>query len=90
MFLRTRPEFLRKGRLTELSTTDFDVWAKESFQAAIAVGYQGGAPTGAPKDHNQDCREVAAALVLALDHIAIVRQVADRRMILAGYGLVDF
>lgn len=61
------PPGVAKARLTELSTTDFDGWAKESFQAAIAVGYQGGAP----------------------DHIAIARRAADRRMILAGYRLVD-
>jgi hypothetical protein len=39
--LRTKPEFA-KPKLTELSTSDFEGWAKESFQTAIAVAYQGG------------------------------------------------
>jgi hypothetical protein len=56
-FLRTRQEFA-KPQLTELSTTDFEGWAKESFQAAIAVAYMGGTLKGAPKNHHQDCREV--------------------------------
>ena len=87
-FLRTRQEFA-KPQLTELGTTDFEGWAKESFQAAIAVAYQGGTVKGAPKNHNQDCREVPAAPALSLDYIATARRVADRRMVLAGYRLAD-
>ena len=87
-FLRTRQEFA-KPQLTELSTTDFEGWAKESFQAAIAVAYMGGTLKGAPKNHHQDCREVAATPVLGLDYIAMARRVADRRMVLAGYRLAD-
>jgi S1/P1 nuclease len=87
-FLRTRQEFA-KPALTELATTDFEGWAKESFEAAIAVAYRGGTLTGAPKNLKQDCREVAAAPTLTLDYIATARRVADRRMILAGYRLAD-
>jgi hypothetical protein len=63
--------------------------AKESFQAAIAVAYQGGTLTGAPKNHNQDCRNVTTAPVLSLNYIATARRVADRRIMLAGYRLAD-
>lgn len=87
-FLRTRQQFA-KPQLTELSTTDFEGWAKESFEAAIAVAYQGGTLTAAPKNQNQDCRDVVAAPVLSLDYIATARRVADRRMMLAAYRLTD-
>jgi hypothetical protein len=87
-FLRTRPEFA-KPQLTELSTTDFEGWAKEGFQGAIAVAYQGGTLTGAPKHHNQDCRDVAGAPALTLGYIATARRVADRRVVLTGYRLAD-
>lgn len=67
--------------------TDFDEWAKESFQAAIAVAYAGGTLREAPKNHSREC-EVAAA-VLTLDYIATTRRVADRRIVLGGYRLAD-
>jgi hypothetical protein len=51
---------------------------------------EGGTLRGAPKLHNQDCREVTAAPVLGLDYIATPRRVADRRMVLAAYRLADF
>lgn len=86
-FLRNREEFA-KPQLTELATTDFEGWAKESFEAAIAVTYRG-TLTGAPKNHNKDCRGIAAAPVLGLDYIATARRVADRRMNLAGYRLAE-
>jgi hypothetical protein len=85
-FLRTRPEFA-KPQLTELATTDFEGWAKESFQAAVAVAYQGGTLRGAPKNNKQDCRDVAAAPVLPLDYIATARRVADRRIGAGGIPL---
>jgi hypothetical protein len=43
--------------------------------------------SGAPKNHNQDCRDVAAAPVLTLDYIAMARRVADRRMGTGGVSL---
>jgi hypothetical protein len=86
IFLRTRQDFT-KPQLTELSTTEFESWAKESFQAAIAVAYQGGTLRGAPKNQKQDCREAARAPVLTLDYIATARRVADRRITLAGCAL---
>jgi hypothetical protein len=87
-FLISRPEFA-KPQLPELRTNDFECWAKESFEAAIAVAYQGGTLKGAPKNLNQDCRDVAAAPVLPLDYIATARRVADRLIVLAGYRSAD-
>ena len=67
----------------------FEGWAKESFQTAIAVAYQGGTLKGAPKNRKQDCRDVTAAPVLPSNYIANARRVADRRIGLAGYRLAD-
>jgi hypothetical protein len=87
-FLRTRQEFV-KPQLTELSTNDFEDWAKQSFQAAVAVAYQGGTLKGAPKNQKQNCRDVAAAPVLTLDYIATARRVADGRIVPSGYRLAE-
>jgi hypothetical protein len=86
-FLRNREDFA-KAPLTELATTEFEGWADESFQAAIAVASQGGTLKAAPKLYNQDC-DLAAAAVLPLDYIATARRVADRRITLTGNRLAD-
>jgi hypothetical protein len=86
--LRNRPEFA-KQELTELAITHFEGWTKESFDTPIAVAYVGGTLIGTPKNHKQDCREVAVAPVLSLNYISSARRIADRQMILAGYRLAD-
>jgi hypothetical protein len=39
--LRNRQEFQR-SQLTELASTDFESWAKESFEIATKIAYQNG------------------------------------------------
>jgi hypothetical protein len=46
--LRNRQEFQR-GQLTELANTDFESWAKESFEIATKFVYQNGGLIGIPK-----------------------------------------
>ena len=86
--LRNRQEFQR-GQLTELASTDFESWAKESFEIATKFAYRNGAPIGIPKAGAMDCTMVAAAPVLPVGYISIAKRIADRRMILAGYRLAD-
>jgi hypothetical protein len=86
--LRNRQEFQR-GQLTELARTDFESWAKESFELATKIAYQNGGRVGIPKGGNKDCTMVAAAPVLPSGYVANASRIADRRMILAGYRLVD-
>ena len=57
--LRNRQEFQR-DQLTELGNTDFDAWAKESYEIATTIAYRNGGLIG----RNKDCTMVAAALVL--------------------------
>ena len=54
--LRNRQEFQR-SQLTELANTDFESWAKESFEIATKIAYLNGNLRGSPKDVNKDCRD---------------------------------
>ena len=86
--LRNRQEFQR-SQLSELESTGFESWAKESFEIATKIAYLNGGSIGEPRDGNKDCQTVAAAPVLAVWYVVIASRIADRRMILAGYRLVD-
>ena len=46
--LRNRQEFQR-SQLTELANTDFESWAKESFEIATKIAYRNGGRIGIPK-----------------------------------------
>jgi S1/P1 Nuclease len=61
--LRNRQEFQR-SQLTELTSTDFGSWAKESFEIATKIAYRNGGLIGSPRDGNKDCTMIAAAPVL--------------------------
>jgi len=61
--LRSRQEFQR-DQLTELASTDFESWAKESFGIATKIAYRNGGRIGRPKGGSKDCAMVAAAPVL--------------------------
>jgi hypothetical protein len=61
--LRNRQEF-RRSQLTELGTTDFESWAKESYEIATKIAYRNDGRIGIPKGDNMDGTTVAAAPVL--------------------------
>jgi hypothetical protein len=86
--LRNRQEFQR-GQLTELASTDFESWAKESFEIATKIAYQNGGRIGIQKGGSMDCVMVAAAPVLPMGYVVSASRIADRKMILAGYRLAD-
>ena len=86
--LRNRQEFQR-SQLTELANTDFESWAKESFEIATKFAYQNGRLIGTPRSRNKDCTMVPAPPVLPTGYVVSARRIADRRMILAGYRLAD-
>jgi S1/P1 Nuclease len=86
--LRTRQEFQR-SQLTELANTDFESWAKESFEIATKIAYLNNGRIGIPKAGAMDCTMVAAASVLPAGYVVNASRIADRRMILAGYRLAD-
>ena len=86
--LRTRQEFQR-SQLTELANTDFESWAKESFEIATKIAYQNSGLFGKPRGGNKDCSTVTMAPMLPIGYVVIAKHIADRRMILAGYRLAD-
>jgi S1/P1 Nuclease len=86
--LRNRQEFQR-GQLTELGSTDFESWAKESFEIATKIAYRNGGRIGIPKGENKDCREVQAAPVLPVGYMVSASRIGDRRIMLAGYQLAE-
>ena len=86
--LRNCQEFQR-SQLTELANTDFDAWAKESFEIATKIAYRNDGRIGIPRGGSMDCTMVAAAPVLPAGYVVSASRIADRRMILAGYRLVD-
>jgi hypothetical protein len=86
--LRKRQEFQR-SQLTELASTDFESWAKESFEIATKIAYRNGQPIGIPKAGAMDCTMVAAAPVLPAGYVVSGSRIADRRLILTGYRLAN-
>jgi S1/P1 Nuclease len=86
--LRNRQEFQR-SQLTELGGTDFESWAKESYEIATKIAYRNDGRIGIPKDGNKDCTMVTAAPLLPPGYVVSASRIADRRMILAGYRLAD-
>ena len=86
--LRNRQEFQRT-QLTELASTGFESWAKESFEIATKIAYRNGGRIGIPKGGNKDCTMIAAAAVLPAGYVVSASRIADRRIILAGYRLAD-
>jgi S1/P1 Nuclease len=67
--LRNRQEFQR-DQLTELATTDFKSWAKESYEIATKFAYRNGGRIGSPKAGAMDCAMVAAAPLLPVGYVA--------------------
>ena len=86
--LRNRQEFQR-SQLTELANTNFESWAKESYEIATKFAYRNDGRIGIPRGGNMDCREVQAAPLLPAGYVVSSSRIADRRMILAGYRLAD-
>jgi hypothetical protein len=70
--LRNRQEFQR-SQLTELGNTDFEAWAKESFEIATKIAYRNGEVIGSPRGENKDCTMIVAAPVLFLGDTLLVR-----------------
>ena len=87
--LRNRQEFQR-SQLAELARTDFESWAKESYEIATKIAYRnGGTDWESEGPRGMDCTMVAGAPVLPAGYVVNASRIADRRMILAGYRLAD-
>ena len=76
--LRNRQEFQR-GQLTELTSTDFEAWAKESYEIATKIAYRNEGRIGVPRGGNKDCTMVAAVPVLPVGYVVSARRIAIER-----------
>jgi S1/P1 Nuclease len=85
--LRNRQEFQR-SQLTELASSDFESWARESYEIATKIAYRNRGRIGIPKPGAMDCTMVATPL-LPTGYVVSASRIADRRLILAGYCLAD-
>jgi hypothetical protein len=81
--LQNRQEFQR-SQLTELASTDFESWARESYEIATKIAYRNGDGLGVRGGGSTDCTMVAAAPVLPVGYVVSASRIGDRRMILAG------
>jgi S1/P1 Nuclease len=86
--LRNRQEFQR-SQLTELANTDFELWAKESYEIATKIAYRNDGKVGISKAGAMDCAMVAVAPVLPGGYVVSASRIGDRRIVLAGYRLAD-
>ena len=58
------PQEFQRSQLTELGSTGFESWAKESFEIATKIACRNDGSIGTPKGAAMDCTTVAAAPVL--------------------------
>jgi hypothetical protein len=71
--LRNRQEFQR-SQLTELASTDFESWAKESYEIATKIAYRNKGRIGMPKSGATGCAMVVAAPVLPMGYVVSYEQ----------------
>jgi hypothetical protein len=57
------------GQFTELASSDFEPWAKESYEIATTIAYRNAKRIGIPKAGNIDRTMVAAAPVLPVGYV---------------------
>jgi len=75
--------------LTELASSSFDSWAKESFEIATKIAYQNGAAVGTAKNGAKTCADIADVKLLPAGYARIAGHIAARRIMLAGFRLAD-
>jgi hypothetical protein len=61
----------------------------EGHQIARLIVYQNGALIGTPRGTRGDCNELEDAAILPGGYVQVARQIANRRIVLAGYRLAD-
>lgn len=71
----------------ELARAEPSAWAKESFELAKKYAYQNGQLRGTPKAQRRDCGTVGNARVLPAGYLPKSKEIAERRIALAGYRM---
>ena len=65
------PPRVSAGPAHQRASTDFEIWAKESFKIATKFAYRNGGRIGIPKGGSRDCAVVALAPVLQWDMLLV-------------------
>ena len=78
-----------KPRLAEPATGEARAWAMESYAIAKQIAYMNGSLRGTPKGRYPDCSEVSHAAVLSPGYMEKAKQIAERRIALAGYRVAN-
>jgi hypothetical protein len=71
----------------ELARGEPRTWAQESLELAKKSAYLNGHLRGTPKAQRRDCGEIREAKVLPIGYAAKAKEIAERRVALAGYRL---
>jgi hypothetical protein len=71
------------------ASTDFESWAKESFEIATTFAYRSGGPIWESERGEYGLPMVAGVPVLPTLYVVSASRIADRRIMFAGYRLAD-
>ena len=63
-----------KVGLRELDTDQAEGWAKESYEIATKIAYEGGELSGTPRGQARDCRDVQAVVFVSRGYPARARR----------------
>jgi hypothetical protein len=70
-------------------STEFESWAKESFEIATKIVYRNDGRIGISKGGNMDSATVTTAPLLPAGYVVSASRIANRRIVLAGYRVAD-
>jgi hypothetical protein len=77
------------SQFKEIASGDPKTWAQESYDIAKMNAYMNGSLRGTPKGHARDCSELIEAKILPTGYEAKAKEIAERRVVLAGYRLAS-
>ena len=86
--LRNRQEFQR-SQLIAIASTNFESWAKESFEIATKFAYRNDGRIWDTEGRKYGLRDGRGGSSASAGYVVSASRIADRRMILAGYRLAD-
>ncbi len=75
------------SRFKEIASGDPKTWAQESYDIAKMNAYMNGSLRGTPKGQTRDCSEITSAKILPAGYAEKAKDIAERRVALAGYRL---
>jgi hypothetical protein len=78
-----------KTPMRELDQTQPEAWAKESYEIATKIAYEGGSLRGTPRGTARECREVKVVDYVSTGYPARAKLIAGRRVFLSAYRVTE-